>query len=172
VKKNLPILLLVLGFVLILGAGLFAWYGSAQQAVVPVAIGADVPQTLAGLALSTTQSGAAAIANIKQLHGADVPLVGGIVAMYGDTSATLWVAEAGSEADALQLVQSMDASINKGGSPFTSKGVFQFRNRDVYMLEGAGTSEFFMQSGKKVLWVSTAPEQSEQAMKEMLDFYP
>lgn len=179
-KKNLPILLLVVGFLFVVVAVVVAFVGpkldSAQAVPVPAAgladVGGAAPKTLAGFPMSSSQVGAAALDNIQQLHAANIPLVSGVLAVYGTKSATLWVAETGSDAEALKLVQSMEDKIAQGGSGFTTKGVFQFRKRDIYMMETATTSEFFMQSGKKVLWVSILPEQAEQAMKEMLDFYP
>jgi hypothetical protein len=170
-KKKLPLIILGLGVLLMLAAGLLAWYTGARQGPAAVA-GKDIPATLAKLPLGETRTGVAALDGIQQLHSTQIPLVSGVIADYGSKSATLWIAETASDAEALKLVESMDAAIAGGGSPFTPKGVFQFRNRDIYMLETATTSEFFMQSGKKVLWVSISPDQAEQAMKEMLDFYP
>jgi|GEM_PF-613983 len=190
-KKNLPLILVVFGILLMAGAGFFAWQSGQPQpaAVAPVADGSNphasltsvgpvadaggVPQTVANLPLTSLQEGAEAVAAIKQLHGVDFEIVSGKVATYGQSAATLWVAETASNEKALELMTAMKARIDQGGSPFIPVGVFNFRNRDVFMLTGSdGQSNFYMQSGKIVFWVATPPDISEQAMKEMLDFYP
>jgi hypothetical protein len=201
-NKNLPVVLLVIGLLLVVGAVVAVFFApnfptsagvvppalqpAAQQAGtsgqtgpvgVPgptglVDVGTAAPKTLAGFPMSASAVGAAALDGIQQLHSANIPLVSGVIAMYGDKSAMLWVAETASDADALKLVQAMEGSIAQGGSGYTTDGVFKFRNRDVYMMKTPNTSEFFMQAGKKVLWVSIFPEQAEKAMIEMLDYYP
>lgn len=169
-KKNIPFVLFFVGVLLVAGAGFFAWHASQPQA--GVIQGKEVPGTIAGFSLVQAQTGQAAIASLKRLHGVDFPLVSGIMAEYGQKSATLWVAEAGSQAQALELMNSMEAKIAQGGSPFTPMGVFQFQNRDVYLLNGMGQTNFYAQSGNKVFWLAVVPEQAEQAMKELLAYYP
>jgi len=179
-KKNLPILLLVLGLLLVVGAGVYAFLGSfpapaassAPSGPVVAAAPGEVPQTMADLPLASSQAGLAALDSLQQLHQEQIPLVSGVMAVYGDKNATLWVAETASEAEALKLVQAMETAIANGSSPLKPVGVFQFRKRDVYYLESPTSTDFYMQSGKKVLWVSTTSELAEKAMTEMLDFYP
>ncbi|MEI7847168.1 MAG: hypothetical protein WCK35_15320 [Chloroflexota bacterium] len=169
-KKFLPYLLLFVGVILLSGALFFAWHLRLSPGTVKAEV--DVPRSVAGFGLVQTQTGAEGIASLKQLHGVDFPLVSGIMAEYGQKSATLWVAETESDAQALELIQKMTAKIDAGGSPFSPMGVFQFQSRDVYLLNGTGQMHFYVQSGRKVFWMAIASEQAEQAMKELLAFYP
>lgn len=170
-KKIISYVLFFLGVLLVVGAGYYAWHTSSPQPAAVLTAG-DVPASIAGLPLSQTQTGAEALSSIKQLHGLDFPLVSGTVAQYGQNSATLWLAETSSDAQALDLITQMEAKIGQGGLPFTPMGVFQFKNRNVYMLNGATQTNFYIQSGKKVFWLAILPEQAEQAMKELLAYYP
>ena len=169
-KRLLPFVVLFLGILLLAGAGFYLWH--AAQAPAPVAVGKDVPDSLGGLSLTQTLSGRAATANIEQLHGTDFPLISGFVAEYGQKNATLWVAVTSSETQAAELVKKMEASIAKGTSPFKPRGVFQIKNRDIYMLDGMNQSNFYFQSGAKVIWLSVNEAQAEQGMGDALAFYP
>jgi hypothetical protein len=191
-KKYLPLIMVAIGFLLIIGALISAWQSTQPQAAAGAPAGAavpaghptltsgtavpdagGVPKTIAGLALSDLQKGDVGVAAIKQLYGVDLPLVSGLMATYGQSGATLWVAETESPDKATELMTAMKARIDKGGSPFTPVGVFNFRSRDVFLLNGSdGKQDFYMKSGKLVFWVAISAELSEQAMKEMLDFFP
>ncbi len=193
-KKYLPIILVLIGILLIGGAAFVALQGTSSQSApaavatkpplpaghaalstpgAPITDAGGVPGTMAGLKLMDLQKGDAAITAINQLHGVDFKLVSGLVATYGQNQATLWVAETESTDKAQQLMDAMKTRIDQGGSPFTPVGIFNFRSRDVFMLTGSdGNQDFYMKSGKIVFWVAITPELSEQAMKEMLDFFP
>jgi len=169
-KKIIAYVLFFVGVLLLAGAGLYAWHTLGPQP--GVTAGVEAPATVAGFSLVRTQTGDAAIAAIRQLQGVDYPLSSGIVAEYGQKSATLWLAETGSDAQALELIRNLEGSLAQAGA-FTPMGVFQFQNRDVYVLNGAdGLTNFYAQSGRKVFWLAIAPEEAELAMKELLAFYP
>ena len=170
-KKELPFILLGSGVLLLVGAIFLAWHTELPGGSVNV--GVDIPQAVAELSLTQTQSGPAGIDAIKKLHGIDFPLVSGIVAEYGQKQATLWVADTGSEAQATVLIQQMTEKIGAGGLPFIPKGVYQFKNRDVYAMDGAnGQMNYYIQSGSKVFWMAIGNDKAEQSMKELLAFYP
>ncbi|MCX6064511.1 MAG: hypothetical protein NT121_01975 [Chloroflexi bacterium] len=169
-KKILPYVLFVIGFMLVAGAGFYAWHTSQPQNT--GSAGANVPQAMAGYPLSQSLTGAEALASIKQLHGVDFPLASGLVAEYGQKNATLWLAETSSDAQAAELVKSMEARIAQGGTTFTPMSVVQFSGHDVYMLDNQGEFNFYFQSGAKVIWLAIDTAKAEQAMKELLAFYP
>jgi hypothetical protein len=165
-RKFLPYVLLFLGVILLGAAGFYGFHTSGGPKV-------EAPASVAGLALASSQSGQAAIATIQQLHGQDLKLKSGLMVAYGPQSqATLWVAGTASESDAANMIGSMETKIAAGGTPFSPMGVFKFQNRDVYLLEGQGLTHFYVQSGSRVFWLSISSDLAEQAMKELLAFYP
>jgi hypothetical protein len=167
-RKSIPYVLFLLGVVLLGAAVFYVWH----TAPAPTGAGAEVPLTISGFSLTQKQTGAAALASVKQLHVSDFPAVAAVTASYGQQSATLWVVEADSEGQALELATSMEQSIANGGTPFTPVGVFQFSGRDVYMLDGLGQSHFYFKSGKNIIWLAVNAAAAEQALKELLAFYP
>ena len=167
----IPYILFFVGLLLVGGAGFYLWHTASPQAASAVSA-SGVPQTIVGLPLAKTLTGQAALDSFKQLNGLDYPLVSVKVAQYGQDSATLWLAETTSDAQALDLVNQLETKIAKGGLPLTPMGVFQFKNRNVFMMNGTSQTHFYIQSGKQVLWLSVLSEQTEQAMKELLAFYP
>jgi hypothetical protein len=172
-RKMIAYGLFFLGVLLLGVAAFYAWHTS-QSPVTASAVAADgdVPATVAGFALSQKQTGANAIGSIQQLQGSAFALTSGIVAGYGQNSALLWVAETGSESTATERVAAMEKTYGAGNQPFTPVGVYQFSGRDVYMLDGQGQSHFYFRSASKVVWLSVATAQAEQALKELLAFYP
>lgn len=165
-KKYLSFVLLLVGVLLLGGAGFAAWQAAHPQAA------ANVPQMVAGLALAQTTGGQAGVDSIQQLHGLDLPVQSGTVATYGQNEATLWLADAGSETAALDMVKNMEAKIAAGNSPFKPMGVYQFQNRDVYLLSGMNQLHFYGQSGSRIFWMSITSDKAEEAVKELLNYYP
>jgi hypothetical protein len=45
-------------------------------------------------------------------------------------------------------------------------------NRLIYELEGMGQRHYYFQSGKLLIWMAANPELAEQAITEILKFYP
>ena len=164
-KKSLPYLLFAIGILLIVSAGFLAWGTSNLNS------SSDLPPSVAGLELSKNLDGQAALASISQLHGLDLSLASGVVAEYGQSEARLWLTEVESEAAAIDLIKKMENKIAAGNSPYTPMGVYKFQNRDVYLLSGMGQTHFYAQSGRKIFWLSIAPEKAEQALKDLLSFY-
>ena len=174
-KKIIPYVLFIVGVLLVGGAGFYLWHASGSQSAAPAAKAAtagSVPQTIAGLPLVESKADQAALDSFKQLSGLDFPLVSVTRAQYGQNSATLWLAETSSDAQALELINQLETKIAQGGLPLSPMGVFQFKNRNVFMLNGADRTNFYIQSGKNVFWLAVLSEQTEQAMKELLAFYP
>jgi hypothetical protein len=169
-KKYISYMIFTLGLLMVFAATFYALHTSRSQE--SALTGDDIPQVIAGIKLTRVSRGQEAIASIQDLHQADFPVVAGVVAEYGQKNATLWLAETGSDTQAVNMLQSMESKIAEGGSPFTPMGVFQFQNRDVYMLDGLGQTNFYARSGSKVFWLAIFPQQAEQAVKELLAFYP
>jgi hypothetical protein len=166
-RKYLPYGLFVVGLFLLAGA---AWYGWHTLSAAPAGA---VPQTLAGLALAEQTAGAEAIAQIQNLHLGDFALEDGAVAMYGSEQAVVWVATTASDSAAAAMVTDMEQSIAQGNNPtFTPVGVYNFGGRPLFQVDGLNQWNFYFQSGAKVVWLSADQDIAEQAVTELMQFYP
>jgi len=58
------------------------------------------------------------------------------------------------------------------GLPFTPAGERQIDGRTIYLLEGMGQQHFYFQSGNLVVWMAVDPPLADQALTEILAFYP
>lgn len=164
-RKTLAYALFFLGAILLAGAGFAAWQAARLNAA------NEVPPSIGGLNLTQVRSGQAGLESINKLHGLELELSAGTVAQYGNNEGSLWLADAGSDAGARDMIRRMQDKIANGNSPFTPMGVFKFQDRDVYLLSGMGQTHFYAQAGSRVFWVSIAADKAEQALKEMLSFY-
>jgi hypothetical protein len=167
-RKYLPYILLVVGVVLI---GATIWYSQQSAPSAPVE-DADAPQSLAGFPLVDYLTGAEAVTEIQSMHMGDFQIGQAIVSSYGTGNILLWVADAGSPGASTSLLDQMAAVIGDGGTPFAPTGIYEFSSRQVYGMEGGGQLHFFFQSGQKVVWLSAEPTAAEQALIELMAFYP
>jgi hypothetical protein len=134
---------------------------------------AVLPQTLAGLPLTTATYGPQAVTEIARLHGKRFPLTAGAMGVYGSQKqAILWVAEVPVNLMAARMVEAMQEKIAEGTSPFTPDGERQDGKRIIYELTGMGQKHFYFQSAAQVVWLAADPEIAEQALREALTFYP
>ena len=95
-NRQLPLALAALTACLLIAAGVALLLTPALPAPAPRRLhgltGSNLPEQVAGLALTSKLDGSEALAEIENMHGQGFALVGGEVAYYGD--ATLWVAHA------------------------------------------------------------------------------
>ncbi len=167
-KKYLPYVLFVVGATLV---GLTVWYSQHTSQPTPI-VSSDAPQSLAGFPLVDLLTGAEAVTEIQNMHMGDFQIGQAIVSSYGTGNILLWVADAGSSAASTSLLDQMAAVIGEGGTPFAPTGIYEFSSRQVYGMEGGGQLHFFFQSGQKVVWISAEPTAAEQALIEVMAFYP
>ena len=165
-KRLLSYIFFVLGIVIVAGALWYSLHIGRFKKVVP-----DIPQTIAGVAMTQFFSGNEAVVSIQQLHGVDVPLVGGVVAAYGDQNIILWVSDAGSEGEAAILTDLMGIRISEGRSPFTVLGDFELEGKTIYALDGMGQAHYYWQSGELVIWLAADVDLAESAVREMAVFF-
>ncbi len=93
--------------------------------------------------------------------------------IYGDgAQATVWVSGTPINLLAAELLKAMRNRIAEGNSPFTPVAERQDGGRTVYELDGMGQKHFYFQSSTLVIWLAADSEIAEQALKEMLAFYP
>ncbi len=169
-RKHTPLAFLFAGILLVTLSGAYLWLQSrmADPAVAPT------PQNIAGLSRTILDTGAQAALEIGRLHGKGFPLTVAAVAIYqGDGNAQLWVAGAPFDWLSARLTASMREKITSStGLPFTPTGERQVDGRTIHTLEGMGQRHFYFQSGNLVVWLAVDPPLAEQALSEILKFYP
>jgi hypothetical protein len=131
-----------------------------------------LPDELGGYTLDSNLHGPEAVKRIVFSHLGEFVIVDGAVGEYGGGVITVWMAEAGSEKEADQLVLDMTNRIPEVESPFTSMGQLNRQGRVIYLLEGQGQVHFYFQSQKLVIWAAAYPELGEKVLNQLLNFYP
>jgi hypothetical protein len=135
---------------------------------VPPARALDVPQELAGLPLAHSQQGAAAQAEIEQLHGKPIPIKDGYVAHYGTQppAAMLYVSQARDEKIAQQQVAQMTARIRASNGPFHHLRESTRFGLTVYSTLGQGQVHYYFRRGATVVWVAADPRIAQPALAD------
>ncbi len=168
-KKLLPFLVVLTGLALILAGGGILYFN--QMVVSPRVV--PLPPSLAALPLTGVSEGRQALEEFKRLHRQEFPLVGGAVGTYGvNQEAKIWVAESPLGLLARKMVVDMEAKIAQGNSPFIPSGEFEERGRVVYQVDGMGQRHFYFQADKLIVWLAADLSIAEQAIQEILEFYP
>ncbi len=166
-KRIFPLVLITLGILLGFGALSQLYLNNREGAMATT----NLPNELAGLRLTDTQAGAAAIAAFTDLHGKEFPVTSGAIGIYGNREATLWVAGTPSESVALEMTNAMQQKIAKGNSPFTPLTEINDRNRKIYALEGMGEKHYYFQSKNLVIWLAVDPAFADEALQQILEVY-
>jgi hypothetical protein len=136
-KRIVPLAPITLGILLSFAA--FGQLYRGTRAAAPDESSA-LPAQIAGLDLSSSESGEAAISEFTNMHGKEFPVTSGSIAYYGNGRITLWLAGTDNESVAADMVSSMQARIAEGNSPFTPIDEIQNNNRKVYILGVWGKS--------------------------------
>lgn len=167
-KRIFAIGLIAVGILLTTGALAWAYFNNQdnQSTTIPL------PDSIAGLKITTYETGEQAIAEFEKLHGKDFPITSGAVGVYGNRDVTLWVAGTSSNSTALELTNAMREKIAEGNSPFTPINEINDRNRKVYALEGMGQKHYYFQSENLVIWLAVDPALADQALQQILEVYP
>src|SRR3990170_4658016 len=170
-KRLFPICLIGVGILILLGsAGVWGYNQKVQHPS-----SAPLPDVVADLDLTESLMAERAITEFTRLHGEGFPITSGAVGMYGaDHSATLWVAGSLLQPVAGRMLVAMRDKIasTSGKSPFSPVGERQDGTRIVYELDGMGQKHFYFQSGKMIVWLAVNPERAEEALTQVLKFYP
>lgn len=155
------------GTILIVGSLIF-WPGAANKDET-----VRIPKLLAGLGLSEVHHGPDAVKEITRLHNKDLGVVTGVMGVYGSNNQiTVWVARFSTSKTADQMVTAMREKIAPGKFPFSPTGSVQANGRTIYTLEGMGQKNFYFQSKELVIWLAANPNVAEQALPDVLNFYP
>jgi hypothetical protein len=167
-KSNFPIGVITAGILLIAGAA--GWFYLNDQDSQPAVI--SLPDTIAGLQITDSKTGAQALAEIENLHGKKFPITSGSIGIYGNRQVTVWAAGTASNTVAFDMVQSMQEKIEQGNSPFTPINQFSQGNRTIHVLEGMGQNHYYFQSKNLVIWLAAEPALADAAIQQILEVYP
>lgn len=168
-KQILSLISIVAGSLLLLSGVGNALFRQAVADPSP----APLPEQVAGLSAVRRTTGWQAAGEISRLHRKQFPLSSAAVGVYGsDRQVTLWVSGAPLELFAALMLSSMQEAIGRGNSPFTPVGEERIGERVIYALDGLGQKHFYFQSGKLLVWLAADPSLAEEALMEVLDYYP
>ena len=161
--------MIAVGVILIISA---LFFGSAKEFIANSNT-ANLPDSLADIPLTTVIYGPEAVQEITRLHGKEFPLISGAMGVYGSSNqATLWVAGFDNISTAAQILRAMQEKIASANTPFTPTGEEQTGGRTVYLLDGMGQKHIYFQSSSLVVWLAADPKISEQAIEQILMFFP
>jgi hypothetical protein len=163
-----PKLIIIVGALLVLAGAGYWTYAEVLPGIKPI----SVPEAVAGVPVTQKISGADAITEVTLVHGKEFPMTSGVIAIYGDSAATVWVSSSAQNVIAAQMMQAMTKKIAENRSPFTSTRTRQLKGRRVYELSGMGQQHFYFQSGKLVVWLTVDKAIAEKALGELTAFYP
>ena len=167
-RKLLPTLLIILG-VFIVAAAAFL---SIRPALFRPGV-ISLPNTVAGIPLVQSLQGQAALDNLEELHGRSFLLNSGAVGYYGDRGEViLWVSGTLFDWTAGRMVAEMSNRIGEGDSIFNPVGTLEDGRRTVYLVETPGQLHFYFQSGSRLVWLAASPSVAEQALQQVLQYYP
>ena len=167
-KRLFPLALIVLGVLLSVAA-----FGQIFRSNRNLISKTDIlPAQIAGLELTSTKTGESAISEFTSMHGKEFPVTSGDIGYYGDGAITLWVAGIFTDSIATEMVDSMQARIAEGNSPFTPVNEIQNGRRTVYALDGMGQKHYYFQSNRLVIWLAAQPSLAVDALQQILEVYP
>jgi hypothetical protein len=167
-KRIFPLALIALG-VLLSAAAFGQIYRNNGNPASTIGI---LPTQIAGLDLTNSESGDVAISEFTSMHGKEFPVVSGDIGHYGNGGITLWVAGTSTDSIAAEMVNSMQARIADGNSPFRPISEIQNGNRTVYVLDGMGQKHYYFQSKNLVIWLASQPSIADRAIQQILEVYP
>ncbi|TES92290.1 MAG: hypothetical protein E3J88_01290 [Anaerolineales bacterium] len=168
-RRVISIGLIVLGLALVFVSVLITANNREEQDFPAIRL----PEQLAGIFRYSMVTGPQALDEISFMHGKEFELISGARGTYGQRGEiTVWVSSASSENAANELVEEMTEKIAEGNSPFIPTGEDLLGGRIIHRLEGLGQVHFYFQSGNLVIWFGVDSELADQALVQVLDYYP
>ena len=132
-----------------------------------------LPKELAGFPLGGEVSGSSAIAELSWMHGQDFQLNQAAVGTYGnEDQVIIYVAGTATRSLAGQLINAMRDKITAVDSPFEPIAEREIGQRMVYELEGMGQRHFYFRSDQLIIWLAVDEDFAEDALRQVLRFYP
>jgi hypothetical protein len=168
-RQRLAVALIGLGvFIFIFGIGYAYYLHSLEQ------IGsAPLPTQLVSLPLAGRIDGRSALTELTWMHNQGFPLNAGAVGTYGvENGITLYVAGTPLKLMTGRLLVAMRDKIAETNSPFTPLAEREINRRTVYELDGMGQRHYYFRSDDLIVWLATDETQAEEALRQVLEFYP
>ncbi|GAW93744.1 hypothetical protein [Calderihabitans maritimus] len=162
--------LILLGAVVVIGAIVAVYSVSSKK--LPELNEDSFPQALAGMPLVHLVTGEQAIAQISKLHGTNIPIENGYIAMYRseDRQAVLWISESATSEEAEELLKIMDEKM-PGSSAFSNYTVKVIDGKTYYYVTGIGMHNYYYLKGNRVYWLGTNVEPAEDILKEAVKLF-
>ena len=167
-NRILAVGLMVIGVSLVVGAIGWTFFDHPSSQFLK----GTLPDSIAGLHLTSSTTGTQAIEEVSSMHGKEFPIEFGEIGIYGNREITLWVAGAASDEVAAQMTTVMHEKISQGNSPFTPTNEIQNKDRKVYVLDGMGQRHYYFQSKNSVIWLAANPSVADAAIQQILEVYP
>jgi hypothetical protein len=168
-KRIFPLGLMVIGVALLSAGVAYAWVNQRITNPSP----APLPANVVNLDLVNHSSGQRASSEVSRLHDQDFPFTSASVGRYGpDHSITVWVTGVPFRMMAGRMVVAMRDKIDEVETPFTPINQRQDGRRTVYELVGLGQRHFYFQSANLIVWLGVDEHLADQALTELLEFYP
>jgi hypothetical protein len=134
---------------------------------------APLPAQVTHLRLTSHISGFPAKVEVSRLHNQEFAITSASIGRYGhDQEITIWATGAPLKILASRMVVAMRDKIAEVDTPFEPTGEQKVGDRIVYKLVGLGQNHYYFQSANLVVWIATDEQLAEQALFELLDFYP
>ncbi len=169
VKRTTPFLIVTAGVLLIL----FGVVANRYDRLLESPGDAPLPTSIAGLQLTDFSLGKDAVGEITKLHREAFPLTSGSTGAYGDGREILvWSSGTVNRLSAAKMVSTMRDAIKTGASPFTPVREVMSEGRPIYQLVGLGQQNYYFQSDAYVIWLAVDSAYADQALEELLEFYP
>ncbi|UCD43327.1 MAG: hypothetical protein JSV69_06980 [Chloroflexota bacterium] len=143
-----------------------------QQVTTRISI-APLPKALASFSIKKNVLGRSALDELSWLHDQEFQLNKGAVGTYGKGhEITLYVAGTPISFMAGRLLAAMHDKIARSETPFTPVAEREYKGRIVYELQGMGQQHFYFRSNGLVVWLAVDKPHAEQALRQVLEFYP
>lgn len=167
-RRPLWRLWIIAGLVIVLLAGVLSILTLLAFSRPPSPV--PVPSRVAGVPLRAHLFGQEAADEIVRLHRSRFPLTGAAVAVYGETTAILWVGQTWGDGGAQVLLWWMTRAIERSDSPFRPVGQRRVRDVLVYELRGMGQTHFYFRVEDRIYWLAVDPDLAGRGLQELVDF--
>ena len=154
-------------FLMVLGLG-YTFYIQKENSNASL-----LPKEMVGFPLASEVTGSSAFAELSWMHGQDFQLKQAAVGTYGnEDQVIIYVAETDTKSMAGRLITAMRDRIAAVGSPLEPISEREIGQRMVYELEGMGQRHFYFRSDQFILWLAVDEDFAEEALRQVLRFYP
>lgn len=168
-KQSLAVALAGLGVIIIIFGLGYAYYIQSLKQI----SSAPLPNQLVALPLSERIDGRSALTELSWMHNQGFSLSKGAVGTYGvENEIILYVGGTPLKFMAGRLLIAMRDKIAETNSPFTPLAELEINRRKVYELQGMGQLHYYFRSDDLIVWLAADETQAEEALRQVLDFYP